>query len=904
MIERDKARELPDIEDLAQYRRYVRRLARRHSPDRDSAEDLEQQTWLRVFRNPPAHQTGVRSWLAKIVHNLAATAHQAESRYKGGLVDERMDLETPFDVTTRRADMRAVERALERLKPEYRDVLRLRYFEGLSPREIAEERNIPIDTVYTRLRRGLTQMRSALEARPVGKRRVSSMFALVWRRSVARVLPSTGPQLAAWFTVSALGLLGWLNYSALGGGRAESTPLTADAPPSAALEMLTGTRAPIDRFPEMAPVRSVAAALHGTLIVMLDEASLLADGEDISIRISPWDDSRGSRVEHLNREQRVARFDSLTPGTWRVVPARGRECFLHLAAGEERSVSVTVPGGTRVTGLLVDPEGRPVPRATVWASRTLSDEGELVAEADEFGEFVADGLDSESWIHARAPGYRPSRQSLAGHEEGNRLIMRLRSTTLARLRLTDSRGNPVGGARVTLDTTALKIPRIEADGSFTWNAAHQRYVSAPDGTVDLGSAFMDRVDLHIHAAGYQPLVHSLWLAGTDTPIRMGRELPIQLLEASVEDPGSLPASSKQTIHGTVRDREGAPIPGCLVLARNMTDEAPPPLTCYVPIPADTVLGVTGPEGRFALEGAFSSPQRIWVHTAEAQQSVPIAVREGVSPGAELSIVAGKLAGATLIGSVEPTPDGFPRLLLTSSSLARPLEIHPDTKRGRFRIEGLPLGVYAGSLLGHSQLTRIAEHWELTVEGQRLNAGRLRLKRSATIRVHVEHASGTPLVKTVVRLIDSEGHQSIRVRKQGDEPIDFENCSPGSYSLICGTRDTAHSIARIDAAEGEVNEVDVTLVPGVSQHVRVSSGGWMSMLDSVSVVDGNDTLLRTHAVDSNANLITVSFQLAAGSYKLVLTLADGRRKTTSLDVGSKGGSPFELDLSELFGERTP
>ena len=60
--------------------------------------------------------------------------------------------------------------ALDSLSPSCRETILLRYFEGLAPRDIATRQRAPVATVKKRLRRGLAQLREALDKRHGGDR--------------------------------------------------------------------------------------------------------------------------------------------------------------------------------------------------------------------------------------------------------------------------------------------------------------------------------------------------------------------------------------------------------------------------------------------------------------------------------------------------------------------------------------------------------------------------------------------------------------------------------------------------------------------------------------------------------------------------------------------------------------
>ena len=69
---------------------------------------------------------------------------------------------TPLQSAIALEDRHLVRRALSALEEQTRDVVVLRYFEGLSHVEIAERTGSPLGTVKTRVRRGLLQLRKDL----------------------------------------------------------------------------------------------------------------------------------------------------------------------------------------------------------------------------------------------------------------------------------------------------------------------------------------------------------------------------------------------------------------------------------------------------------------------------------------------------------------------------------------------------------------------------------------------------------------------------------------------------------------------------------------------------------------------------------------------------------------------
>jgi RNA polymerase sigma-70 factor (ECF subfamily) len=146
----------------------VFRFAYRLSGTSHEAEDISQQAFLDAqrklytLRDPDK----VRAWLFMIVRNLYR--RQIRDRVTHGEVALEV-LADPVD--KRRGSGERVEQALDseslqqvlnELPEEFRSVLLLFYFRELSYREIAEQLDVPIGTVMSRLSRGKKQLRERI----------------------------------------------------------------------------------------------------------------------------------------------------------------------------------------------------------------------------------------------------------------------------------------------------------------------------------------------------------------------------------------------------------------------------------------------------------------------------------------------------------------------------------------------------------------------------------------------------------------------------------------------------------------------------------------------------------------------------------------------------------------------
>jgi RNA polymerase sigma-70 factor (ECF subfamily) len=140
---------------------FARRLAR----NEQDAEDVVQEASLRAFRFIDSFRGGnARAWLLAIVRNTYYTwLEQNRASMANVELDEdtvaAIDSDSAFlqdgvdRVLQQQDTQRLVNRALDQLPPEFREVIVLRELEDLSYREIAQVADIPLGTVMSRLAR-------------------------------------------------------------------------------------------------------------------------------------------------------------------------------------------------------------------------------------------------------------------------------------------------------------------------------------------------------------------------------------------------------------------------------------------------------------------------------------------------------------------------------------------------------------------------------------------------------------------------------------------------------------------------------------------------------------------------------------------------------------------------------
>ncbi|MGI8652998.1 MAG: RNA polymerase sigma factor SigE [Geodermatophilaceae bacterium] len=166
-------------EVVRQHSARVYRLAYRLSGNAQDAEDLTQETFVRVFRSLANYQPSTFPCLLhRITTNLStdmvrrrqrvrfeALPDDAERLPSTGPSPEQVYADTHFDPQ--------VQAALDALSPEFRVPVVLCDIEGLTYEEIAATLDIKLGTVRSRIHRGRVQLRAALAHLAPGRTRAS-----------------------------------------------------------------------------------------------------------------------------------------------------------------------------------------------------------------------------------------------------------------------------------------------------------------------------------------------------------------------------------------------------------------------------------------------------------------------------------------------------------------------------------------------------------------------------------------------------------------------------------------------------------------------------------------------------------------------------------------------------------
>jgi len=176
-----QGREAAFRELVRRYERPVFSLVFRMVRDSATAEDLAQDTFIKVLNHIDKYRPEFKfsSWLFKIANNVAIDhlrRRQLDTISMDGSPNAATaaDIEaTSFDIADRSETAldlmeakelgSAIERAIGALRPEYRSCIMLRHVEGRSYEEIAATLDLPLGTVKTYIHRARHQLRDALE---------------------------------------------------------------------------------------------------------------------------------------------------------------------------------------------------------------------------------------------------------------------------------------------------------------------------------------------------------------------------------------------------------------------------------------------------------------------------------------------------------------------------------------------------------------------------------------------------------------------------------------------------------------------------------------------------------------------------------------------------------------------
>jgi RNA polymerase sigma factor (sigma-70 family) len=421
-------------ETLLKQSRWLTTLARALVHGDADAADVVQQTYAHALASPPKSSSNLRSWLRRIAKNVVTSRARSEQRRElRELLAPRPDPPSSPEEAVARAELcRHAVDSLLALDDPYRATLIMRFFNEMSPEEVARAMRTPVETVRTRVKRGLAQLRARFNQQSRGKKRD-------WRRAFALLLRR--PRAAVGIGAAAVVLLGAMQLPR----RADaSLPLPrhsapeSDATPSIP-DFAVAPGAPVG------PSRAVEAAgvcRPCSLIGVLrdDRGRPVAGGwvgigkagawfwqvSDVARAFAGDADARTTMMKHRSRSTTTAsdgsfRIDEVDPyENWSIgaFDRDGGAAFLSGVPLDHPSgsdvIDLDLVRCARIDGRVVDTTGHPIPGAwidVVASILTLNQVVQVIyssascrADAGHEGEFLIDSLPGTRFeLRAKTP---------------------------------------------------------------------------------------------------------------------------------------------------------------------------------------------------------------------------------------------------------------------------------------------------------------------------------------------------------------------------------------------------------------------------------------------------------------------------------------------------------------------
>jgi RNA polymerase sigma-70 factor (ECF subfamily) len=166
---------------IGRYQRPVFSLIYRMLRDREKSEDLAQETFIKVLNAIDRYDPSFKfsSWIFKIAHNTTLdhlrrkrpdtlSMHgspnaRTDAEIEASTITPESGDENPEEYTSNRELGSEIDRAIARLRPEYRTAIILCHVEGRPYEEIAEIMDVPLGTVKTFIHRARNELKKQLE---------------------------------------------------------------------------------------------------------------------------------------------------------------------------------------------------------------------------------------------------------------------------------------------------------------------------------------------------------------------------------------------------------------------------------------------------------------------------------------------------------------------------------------------------------------------------------------------------------------------------------------------------------------------------------------------------------------------------------------------------------------------
>jgi len=134
-------------------------------PHQEVAEDLLQETFIKIWNSADHYDSSkgrLFTWMINVARNLSIDKLRSKdfrNATKNQDIENNVDFIDSQRKITFNADTLGLRDMVTALKPEFNDVLNMVYFKGYTHVEAAEELNLPLGTVKTRIRMAIMELR-------------------------------------------------------------------------------------------------------------------------------------------------------------------------------------------------------------------------------------------------------------------------------------------------------------------------------------------------------------------------------------------------------------------------------------------------------------------------------------------------------------------------------------------------------------------------------------------------------------------------------------------------------------------------------------------------------------------------------------------------------------------------
>lgn len=134
-------------------------------PNTEVAEDILQETFLKIWNSADGYDATkgrLFTWMMNVARNLAIDKLRSKdfkNASKNQDIENNVDFIDAHKDNTFNADLIGLKDMVTALKPEFNDVLNMVYFKGYTHVEAAEELDLPLGTVKTRIRMAILELR-------------------------------------------------------------------------------------------------------------------------------------------------------------------------------------------------------------------------------------------------------------------------------------------------------------------------------------------------------------------------------------------------------------------------------------------------------------------------------------------------------------------------------------------------------------------------------------------------------------------------------------------------------------------------------------------------------------------------------------------------------------------------